>query len=347
MTELNANKRGGGGWGAAGLMSIAALGAAWLVVRNQTARVEREHPPTGKFIDIDGVRLHYIEQGEGPVLVLLHGNLVMAEDFRYSGLLDKLAQSYRVIAFDRPGFGYTTRPRDVTWRVDAQARLLHQALQQLNASEYLVLGHSMGTQVAVAMGLDQPARVRGLMLLSGYYYPGVRLDVPLAALPALPVIGDVMRHTVSPLFGRVAWPLTAKAMFAPGEVPDSFRQEPPWMALRPSQVRATAAEAALMVPGAAALEGRYAELEMPLLIMAGQGDRVVDPEAHSGRLHKTLPDSELIMLPGLGHMLPHLAQEDIASAVDRLASRARLAGLASDADELARRGRLEAPPPAM
>jgi len=312
----------GNRWRNAGLLSAATLAAAYLVVRTQSARAERQHPPSGRFVDVDGVRLHYIEQGEGPALVLLHGNMVMADDFRCSGLLERLAQTYRVIAFDRPGFGYSNRPRDVSWTPDAQAQLLHHALRKLGAGEYLVLGHSWGTLVALAMAMQQPERVQGLLLLSGYYYPGPRLDVPVAAMPAIPLLGDLMRYTVSPLLGRLVWPLTAKAMFSPDTVPESFRSESPWMLLRPSQVRAMASEAALMIPGAAVLEGRYGELRMPATIMAGEDDRVIDPHSHSERLQKTLPDSELTLLPDMGHMLPHLAQEAIADAIDEVAQRA-------------------------
>ncbi|MTV39425.1 alpha/beta fold hydrolase [Duganella radicis] len=311
-------------WRNAGLLTAASLAATYLMVRVQTARTERQHPPRGRFVDVDGLRLHYIEQGDGPVLVLLHGNMVTAEDFRCSGLIERLAQSYRVIAIDRPGFGYSDRPRDVSWTPDAQAELLHQALRQLGAGEYLLLAHSWGTLVALAMALQQPARVQGLLLLSGYYYPGPRLDVPVAAMPAIPLLGDLMRYTVSPLIGRLIWPLTAKGMFSPSAVPQSFRREPPWMQLRPSQVRATASEAALMIPGAATLEGRYGELRLPVTIMAGEEDRVIDPHSHSERLQKTLPDSELVLLPDMGHMLPHLAQEEIVDAINEVAERAGL-----------------------
>jgi alpha-beta hydrolase superfamily lysophospholipase len=73
-------------------------------------KAEREYPPAGRFVTVDGVRLHYIEKGEGSPVVLLHGNVVTAEDFDTSGVLDLLARRHRVIAFDRPGFGYSERP---------------------------------------------------------------------------------------------------------------------------------------------------------------------------------------------------------------------------------------------
>ena len=344
-TYTSSNKRGG--WRRAGLWSLATLAASYLVVRNRTRRAERDHPPSGRFLDIDGVRLHYIEQGEGPVLLLLHGNVVTADDFRMSGLIERLAQSYRVIAIDRPGFGYSERPRDTTWTPDAQAQLLHRALEQLGADEYLVLGHSWGTLVALAMALHQPDKVRGLLLLSGYYYPSLRPDVPVAAMPAIPLLGDVMRYTVSPLMGRLSWPLAAKSMFSPSPVPESFSRESPWMLLRPSQVRATAAEAALMVPAAAELEQRYAELQMPVLLMAGKDDRVISAEGNSARLHQALPQSELTLLPNVGHMMQHLAQDEIVEAIDDLAARAGMLPPAMGLDGTLSRRHREPPRPAM
>jgi pimeloyl-ACP methyl ester carboxylesterase len=309
----------------AGLFAVGALAMAYTVVRNRTAAAERAHPPAGQFVVVDGVRLHYLDQGEGPVVVLLHGNATMAEDFRNSGLIGELSRDFRVIAFDRPGFGYSERPRDTLWTPDAQARVLQKALRQLGVDKHIVLGHSWGTLVALAMALAEPERVTGLLLLGGYYYPSLRLDVPAAALPAVPLIGDLLRYTVTPLWGRLTWPLAIKSAFSPSRIAATFRRLPAWLALRPSQLRATAAEAALMVPSAASLEQRYRELTMPVAIFAGDGDKIVDPQANAVRLHAELPRSTLRLVPGAGHMLQHLVQGDIAAEVRHMA----------DADELA------------
>ena len=95
-----------------GIVASAAATIAAMTVYNvyRARKAEREHPPAGQFVTVDGVRLHYIERGEGPPVVLLHGNVVTAEDFDTSGVLDLIAKRHRVIAFDRPGFGYSDRP---------------------------------------------------------------------------------------------------------------------------------------------------------------------------------------------------------------------------------------------
>jgi hypothetical protein len=95
-------------------VGLAAAGLAILIFILARA-AERRNPPIGKFITVDGVRLHYVDRGTGPPLVLLHGNGVMLQDFLTSGVLDGAAQSHRVIAFDRPGYGYSARPRSTIW----------------------------------------------------------------------------------------------------------------------------------------------------------------------------------------------------------------------------------------
>ncbi|MBP6216161.1 MAG: hypothetical protein KA391_02080 [Luteimonas sp.] len=96
---------------------------------------------------------------------------------------------------------------------------------------------------------------------------------------------DIMRYTVSPIVARLTWPLLMRTLFGPQSVPEKFAGFPKAMAVRPSQIRASAAEAALMVPGAVAAADTYSGLRMPVAILAGADDRVVDAELQSARLH--------------------------------------------------------------
>ena len=201
--------------------SLAAM-TAYNIYRARKA--EREHPPTGRFVTADGVRLHYIEKGEGPPVVLLHGNVVTAEDFQTSGVLDLLARRHRVIAFDRPGFGYSDRPHGSAWSARAQADLLRAAFVVLGIDHPVVLGHSLGASVALALALNHPEEVRGLVLVSGYYYPTLRADVLLSSPAAIPLLGDLLRYSISPLLGKLMQPLLLKGMFAPLRVPANFKK---------------------------------------------------------------------------------------------------------------------------
>lgn len=310
--------------GMAIVIAGAALAATALFVRQRTHAAERAHPPSGKFVYVDGVRLHYLERGQGQPLVLLHGDGSMVQDFETSGLIDMAAGNYRVIAFDRPGYGYSSRPRSTVWTPQAQARLLHRALQLLGVEQPIIVGHSWGAMVAVALGLEFPAYVKSLVLLSGYYYPTARIDAPLMSPPAIPVIGDLLRYTVSPVLGRLVWPALQRRIFGPAPVPQHFKDGfPVWMALRPLPLRAAAAEAALAIPAAFSLRDRYPELNMPVVIMAGDHDRHVNTRKQSERLHRELPHSSLHVTSGAGHMLHHLAQQQVMEAINEAANAAR------------------------
>jgi pimeloyl-ACP methyl ester carboxylesterase len=296
-----------------------ATAATALLVHSCARRAEKEHPATGQFLDIDGVRLHCVVRGDGPAVVLLHGNGSMAQDFQSSGLFDLLVRKYRVIAFDRPGYGYSTRPRTRVWGPDAQARLLCTALATMGVSKATFVGHSWGALVALAAASQFPQLVRGLVLVSGFYFPRPRLDAALFAAPAIPVFGDILRYTLSPMIGAlIARPLLRK-QFSPREIPKAFDDRfPVKLTLRPWQIRASAEEAALMVPAAMSLRRHYGDLRLPVTLLAGAGDRIVDVEKHSVRLHRELQQAELHVLPGLGHMLHYFAQPRIAEAVDQV-----------------------------
>src|SRR3954468_15395141 len=312
------------GWiGPALLGSAAALGAAALYTNKMTRDAERKHPPIGRFLDLDGVRLHYLERGQGESLVLIHGNGTLIQDFTVNGLVDRLSQRYRVIVFDRPGYGYSARPRGL-WTPRAHATLFEHALHQLGVEHAIVLGHSWGTMVAVSLALQAPMLVHSLVLLSGYYFPTARMDVAMNAPLALPGIGDALRHTISPPLSRLMLPAGIRAMFAPASVPERFdRLFPKELMVRPIQLRASMEDAALMTPSAMELQEHYRELKLPVVILTGGDDQIADVDRQSKRLHEEIPQSELTVLAGLGHMVHHLAPDHVIKAVDRAAALAK------------------------
>jgi pimeloyl-ACP methyl ester carboxylesterase len=119
-------------------------------------------------------------------------------------------------------------------------------------------------------------------------------------------------------------------MFAPQPVPSKFSAEfPVGLTLRPSQIRASSEETVMMVPAAAALEERYPELRLPVSIMAGADDRIVDTESQSVRLHSVIAQSEMHVLPGLGHMMHYFATDQVVLAIDGVAARAESLTLAA------------------
>ncbi|HEX9948059.1 MAG TPA: alpha/beta hydrolase [Allosphingosinicella sp.] len=318
VRKRNKTPAGGSGslwkWGA-GAAGAAAVGAAAFNAL-RARRAEEANPPVGSFIEVDGVRLHYLERGSGPLVVLLHGNATMIQDWLASGLFDALAETNRVIAFDRPGFGHSDRPRSTIWTPAAQARLIAAALAAKGCGEATIVGHSFGTMVAVELGLNHPEAAASLVLIGGYYYPSARVDAVLAAPPAMPGIGDAIRYTVSPLLGAAMKPAMEKQIFAPAPVSAGWKKDFPFeMTLRPSQIRAAAAEAALMVPAAASMVPRLGGLTLPVTLVAGEGDAVVSTSDQSGRLAEALAASELLIVEGAGHMAHHKAPDRVAFAI--------------------------------
>jgi pimeloyl-ACP methyl ester carboxylesterase len=308
-------------WGLGAAGAAAAVGAAaFNAVRAR--RADEADPPLGDFIEVDGVRLHYLERGSGPLIVLLHGNATMIQDWLASGVFDALAQSNRVIAFDRPGFGHSSRPRNVICTPAAQARLIAAALAETSEGKATIVGHSFGTLVAVELALNHPEVVRSLVLIGGYYYPTLRADAAFAAPPAVPIVGDAIRYTVSPLLGAAMQRGLETRMFAPAPVSSGWKTGFPFeMTLRPSQIRASAAEAALMVPAAASLATRLDGLTLPVTIIAGDGDRVVSSSDQSERLSRVLAQSELLIVEKAGHMAHHSASDQVTAAIQAAALR--------------------------
>jgi pimeloyl-ACP methyl ester carboxylesterase len=302
---------------------VATLSLLAFLNHRSARRAEHRNPPMVRFIEVDGVRLHYIERGDGEPLILLHGNGSMVEDFVSSGLVDQAAKSYRVIAIDRPGYGHSTRPRDRTWTAEEQANLIGAALETLNVQRALVLGHSWGTLVAVALALQHPSSVKGLILASGYFYPTPRADVVVASVPAWPLVGAIVRQTLAPLVSRLLWRRLVRRIFDPAPVPAKFTSFPKEMVFRPSQLHASAAEAAAMIPTAMATSECYETLRrLPVSIIAGSDDKIADTTTQSARLHEDIEGSAFHLLPNVGHMVHQTSTDNVLQAIHQLSAKA-------------------------
>jgi pimeloyl-ACP methyl ester carboxylesterase len=233
-----------------------------------------------------------------------------------------VARHHTVLAFDRPGFGYSDRPQGSMWTAEHQADLLIEALTRLGVEMPVVVGHSWGAIVALEMGLQ--GRASGLVLLSGYYQQTVRYDAGLVAVPAIPVVGDLFRYTVAPLVGAALMPANIKAMFSPRPVPIQFSDAfPHAFPVRPSQIRAEAQDAVTMMPAVNDLEDRLPDLHIPVYIMAGDEDNIVDHEDHAVWLHDRIPQSDLQIILEVGHMMHYAVPTSVVAAIDTVSQKAK------------------------
>jgi pimeloyl-ACP methyl ester carboxylesterase len=186
--------------------------------------------------------------------------------------------------------------------------LLCDALSRIGVTQAVVLGHSWGTLVALAMAARNIRLVRGLILISGYYFPTWRVDVMIASTAAIPIVGDILRYTVSPISSWLALPVFAKKVFAPTSVPDIV-------------MRAVAEDSAFMVPAAAALSLAYKRIRCPTAIVAGEEDQIVKNE-QAERLQRALPHAAITSVPGSGHMLHYFVPKEIARTAEMVLAEA-------------------------
>ena len=141
------------------LACVAAI-AGWLgwnawVTRKTAAKVAQAVPPRGKFIQISTGQLHYIDKGDGPPILMIHGLGAQLGNFD-TGLADDLARDHRVIAVDRPGMGWSDRPDDADASPRAQAALIVEVIEALGLEKPLIVGHSLGGAIAMCLALDAP-----------------------------------------------------------------------------------------------------------------------------------------------------------------------------------------------
>lgn len=282
---------------------------------HHSKEAEQANPPMGSFMEVGGVRLHVLARGSGRPVVFIHGLGGMVQDWTLS-LLDRASRQCRAIAFDRPGYGWSERPNWSRWVPEKQAELLMRATRRMGVERPVVVGHDFGALVALAWALDMPEDVAALVLLSGYYYPTGRLDLPLLAAQSVAGFGAVARNTVSPMLGKAAWPKVQEKLFEPNPVPPAMALYPVEMMLRPGQMRAQSDDLAQLKAAAARLSPRYGEIRVPVVVVAGDSDRIADPVAQSIHLHRDIPHSALKVLAVTGHMPHHSNPNEVLSAMD-------------------------------
>ncbi len=294
-----------------------------LVTRIGASRAELEFPPIGDFIQIDGLQMHYREEGSGPAIVLIHGASTNLRDL-HTSIFAPLSRRHRVIAIDRPGHGYSERP-DGDWPDPAeQARLIHKLLRKLDVHSPLLVGHSWSGSVVLAYLLDYPQEAAGGVLLAGGSHPwrgGVAWYNELAGAP---VIGELFARTVAYPLGWLALDEAVRQVFDPNPVPTDYRQRTGvLLSLRPNAFLANAADISKLSEFLQIQSRRYAEIEHPLLVFTGTADDIVPAWNHADRLMQQVKNAERIDFKDTGHALHHVHANQIAEAIAAFAAKMR------------------------
>jgi pimeloyl-ACP methyl ester carboxylesterase len=185
-------------------------------------RVEKAIPPRGRFVEIDNCRINYLDVGSGPAIVMIHGLGGQMLNFNY-GLIDRLADASRVIVINRPGSGYSTRPEDEPARLRAQGDLVAKFIATLGLDRPLLVGHSLGGALSLAVALDHPESVGGLALLAPLTHP---LSAPPEPFRDCEISSKFLRTLVAWTLAIPATKLKRDAilavLFDPDPVPGDF-----------------------------------------------------------------------------------------------------------------------------
>ncbi|MGJ3262060.1 MAG: alpha/beta fold hydrolase [Salinarimonas sp.] len=310
---------------ALGAIALAAGGSALYAALHGRRVAREDHPPLGRFVTVDGVRLHYVDIGprDAPPILFVHGNGACLDDMLVSGLIDACARRYRCIVPDRPGYGHSSRPSGRGYAPADQADLMRAFLARIGVEAPLVVGHSWGSLLALAMALDPRGPVQGAVLMSGFYYPQEGGDPAVLGLPSVPVLGRALVWTLGiPTIRQLAPRLYAR-LFHPHPVPEHMLETYPFgYGERPEQIRAAAAELAVMQSAAQALMPRYGACPVPVALLHGAEDKAIAATLHTERLAGEIPGARSALLPGLGHMIHYFAHRAILAAIDETMARA-------------------------
>ncbi len=277
--------------------------------------------PEGAFVTLPDGRVHAIVRGEGPDLVMIHGANGNARDFSFD-LIDRLAEEFRVIALDRPGFGFS----DAFDRPDSpvmQADILRAAAAQIGVEQPIILGHSYGGAVALAWALRAGDDVAGLTLLApaSHPWPG---ELGLWYRLSASALGQ---HLVLPLVARLAPRRSVEraleGVFHPDLVPEGYLDHLGFdLTMRREQLTLNAQQVDSLKGHLEAMYPGYPALTLPIEIVHGRADKTVGLQFHSERLEAEVESARLTRINAMGHMPHHADPERVAEAIRRTAQRA-------------------------
>ena len=311
------------------IVVVAAFGAAAMFESFGIDKIEKAHPASGRFVNLNPGRLHIVELGRdnAPAVVLLHGSSANLEDMRLA-LGDRLAADYRVLLIDRPGHGWSDRPDGADDASPAQqAKLIHGALEQAGVRRAVFVGHSWSGGLVLAYALAYPQDVAGLVLLAPLVYPQQRtiawygnvvgaLLAQSARIAGAPAVGPIFAHTLLYPVGKVLLRLAVRSAFDPQTPPpDYIAKTAAELLLRPAEFIANGEDIAAINDFLDDQAPRYPQIRAPIAIITGESDAVVAADTNAKLLAKALPQARLTVLPGVGHMVHYAATDRVIAAV--------------------------------
>ncbi|MXN65324.1 alpha/beta fold hydrolase [Stappia sp. GBMRC 2046] len=298
-----------------------ALGLSAIYTEYRRRQIEAANQPTGQFQTVDGVRLHYIDRKpagwtrDDPAVVFIHGASGNLRD-PLLAFGHEFDTGVRSIFIDRPGHGFSERGAN-GHSPDRQAELIAGLLHELDLGPTVAVGHSWGASVVAELGLDHKDLVQGLVFVAPATHPWGSGEVSwYYTLAATPVIGAIFTKTLTlPVAERIA-PYTIRSIFSPNPMPRDYAEEIDLQLLfRPANFQANAEDVAALYDHVSEAAKKYPQISQPAVIVTGDADSVVYPSIHSQGLAHDLPNAELRVLAGTGHMPHHAHTSEVAEAI--------------------------------
>jgi pimeloyl-ACP methyl ester carboxylesterase len=270
----------------------------------------------GEFIDIKGDTIRFFQKGEGPDILLIHGMPGVAED--WESLVKELEKDYRVTVYDRPGQGLSSfqyNPHPLRYNTEVAAGLI----TALSLTDVIIVGHSYGGAIALALAAQDPPGIKGYVLLSPSSFPtgGFKLFNHLAGYP---VAG---RGFIRIIRGSIIPPAIRTGMntaFNPNReyMPDFYYETRINIFIQTKVLVSTSREEAFFNKDINSIKQYYGDIKKPVLIIHGESDKVI-PVYVSQDLDSLIPDSQLVVLKETGHMLQYVMPEKIKNEIDAFA----------------------------
>ncbi|MEY2396240.1 MAG: hypothetical protein QOF94_2585 [Acidobacteriaceae bacterium] len=271
------------------------------------------------FVTVERLRVHYIESGTGRTVVMIHGNAGAVEDFEF-GVVELLSREYRVVAIDRPGHGKSDRPAGKAETVEYQAELLHRTLSHLGITQPVLVGHSWGAALALAYALKYPDEVSGMVLLAPAAYADDGGNVLLRTTIKTPIVGDLSLLLGKSILGRHVLKRVLARAFFPQTLPDDYFKLAISSWLGRKQLKAYLEDEWALNDSLKKMSKRYSEINIPVVIVTGDEDKIVSPKENAYRLQAAIPQSRLIELKETGHEIPQTHPESVYAALTLISS---------------------------
>lgn len=295
-----------------------------LWTRKLTADGQKRVPQLGDIIPVNGGSIHFVERGDPSkqAIVMIHGLTGQLQHFTYA-LVDLLADDYHVIAVDRPGCGYSTRDTAELGCLPEQGRMIQELLDAKGITDPILVGHSLGGAVSLAMALDYPEKTKALALLAPLTQklpstPQIFKPLEIRAKWLRSLIGNTL---AVPLAAKTA-PHTLGVVFAPEPAPADFLDcAGGALGLRPSAFVTGSQDVAGIDASLEAQMARYGELTVPGGVLFGTQDAILSPQTQGDPMAQFGLSNERI--DGAGHMILITAPETCAAFIRHIAETAR------------------------